>query len=384
MRIVQVVHSFEPTAGGMESAVYSLALAQAELGHEVLVITTKEKGKLDKEVIGGVKVTRLWSLHFPLFSSIRFSPGLLGAVMATDADVIHAHGYATPHSFFAGFAAALKKKPFVFTFHGYHRFKFGISWLFHTTYRLLFAPFFFRWTDKVTTVAAATIPLLNSQVPKEKVITIPNGVDSRFKRVKADALKEEFTHGNGPLISYIGRLDKYKGIDLLIRAFAKLKKDFPDAVLVIAGRDEGIKNDLKRLAESLGVQPIFTLLPAERMPEIYSISDAVVLPSYYEGLSLVVLDTIACETPIITTPTGDSERVLKEAYGDLADDFLFKIGSADELYERLLNVLKNRKWYDGALKNGSAFIRKNYNWNAIAKKMTAVYNDAIETKRVRK
>lgn len=383
MRIVQVVHSFEPTAGGMESAVYSLSRAQAALGHDVLVITTKEKEKPDEEVIEGVKVKRLWSLHFPFFSSIRFSPGLLGAVMTADAEVIHAHGYATPHSFFAGLGAALKRKPFVFTFHGYHRFKFGISWIFHTAYRLLFAPFFFSWTDEVTTVAEATIPLLKGQVPENKIIVIPNGVDCTIKKVNANPLRKEFTHGDVPLVSYVGRLDKYKGIDVLIRAFARLKNEFPDAVLVIAGQDEGIGKDLKRLAKSLEVQPIFTLLPSERMPDLYSASDIVVLPSYYEGLSLVVLGAIACETPILTTPTGDSERVLKEAYGKIARDFIFQIGNVNELYEKLSNILKNRTRYESTLKKGSKYIHKKYNWSAIAKRTLIVYEKAIEKRKVK-
>ena len=379
MKIVQVVHSFEPTSGGMESAVYSLSMALGKLGHDVTVITTQEKGKLDYEVINGVKVKRIWSLHFPLFSSIRFSPGLLRLVLDTDADVIHAHGYATPHSFFAGLAAVLKHTPFVFTFHGYHRFRFGVEWMFHSAYKLLLAPLFFSWTQKVISVAAATVPLIKGQVRESKIVIIPNGVDTETARcIDATKLRAELASGDGPVITYVGRLDKYKGIDTLIEAFAKLKKDFPSAALVISGRDEGIGKDLRQLAESFGVAPIFTFHPSDKMSELYSASDVVVLPSRYEGLSLVVLETIACGKPIITTPTGDSEKVLKEAYGKAAGDFIFPIGDSNSLYQKCCSVLKNKKRYEKMLENGSKYLIQNYSWDSVAKRTVDVYKNVMK------
>lgn len=379
MKIIQVVHSFDPSAGGIESAVYSLSMELARQGHDVTVITTKEKNKPDVEIVNGVKVKRLWSLSFPFFSSIKFSPGLVDAILETPADVIHAHGYATPHSFFAGLASSIKRTPFVFTMHGYHRFNFGLGWLFHTIYNTFFAPVFFSWPKRIITVAKATVPYIKDKIPNNRIEVIPNGIDpKKMRHINARNLRNKLTNGEGPLITYIGRLDKYKGVDLLIKAFANLKEKYPSAKLLIAGRDEGVGNDLKKLSNSLGISPIFTLFPSEKMPEVYSASDIIVLPSYYEGLSLVVLGSIACETPILTTPTGDSKRILTEVYGKAADDFIFAVGDSKELYIKLLNMIEKKENYKRLLKTGRKRLIKNYSWESIAKKTVAVYEKVIQ------
>ncbi|VVB66706.1 Trehalose synthase [Candidatus Gugararchaeum adminiculabundum] len=365
MKIAQVVHTFPPETGGIENHAYYLSVELAKQGHEVTVYTSRAKGAKGKEATNGIRIVRAWSLPFLNFSSVRISPTLIFHLLRSDAEVFHSHGYGSLHPLIASIAAFLKRKPFVFTFHGYPQMK-GRAKTLQKIYKRLIAPIFLRIAKHMISVADATIDDFRDEVDIRKVTTIANGVE--FDVFKCPPLQ-------GQVISYIGRLDEYKGIDVLVSAFSRVKKQFPDAKLRIIGKDEGIRKDLERYAKELGVEAEFTEAKREEMPAYYSSSAVIVLPSRYEGLSLVLLESIASERPIFTTKVGASPRVLRRVLGGEGKTYLFD--TEKELVEKISDVLSNPEKYRQIAAKGREGAMKEYSWTKAAEKTIEVYNKVL-------
>ncbi|MGB9719650.1 MAG: glycosyltransferase family 4 protein [Candidatus Anstonellales archaeon] len=366
MKILQAVHSFPPSQGGIELHVYHLSRELRTLGNNVVVITTRDKGTSGEEDFNGVKVKRFLSLDFPLFSSARLPIFAFFGMLKENPDIYASHGYGSIMPLFASIAALLNRKPFVFTLHGYPEVK-GVKRIFYYFYKFFIAPIFLRIAKKVIVVSKASIPKIEKEVAKEKIVHVPNGIEEIFDC--------ELDYEKKNKITYVGRLDEDKGIDVLIRAFAKIKKYFPELELELVGKDEGIKSKLNSLANSLGIKPTFMEVPYENMPEVYCRSKAIVLPSKYEGFSLVWLEAIASGRAMFSTWVGEAPLLFEQAYGEKRERFLFK--GEDELVVKLLRFLKSQKSFKKTIEKAKYIIKEEYSWENVAKLTENVYKELI-------
>jgi D-inositol-3-phosphate glycosyltransferase len=155
------------------------------------------------------------------------------------------------------------------------------------------------------------------QVPLEKISIIPCGVNMQtFRPMDRLGARKELGLGNDKTILFVGRIERLKGIDRLIRAMPYLKELRPR--LLIAGEDgnrEGEVNSLKILAAELSVADLVSfpgLIDYSRLQYYYNAADVCVLPSYYESFGLVPLESLACGTPVITTDVGDLRNIVRE------------------------------------------------------------------------
>ncbi len=116
-------------------------------------------------------------------------------------------------------------------------------------------------------------------------------------------------------ILFAGRLHPQKDPLLLIQSFAQLP--LPDVHLLIAGDGE-MRADVEAEIQRLGLGDRITLLgpvtPA-RLAQLHQLSSICLLTSLYEGLPLVILEALACGTPVVSTRCGETPRVLSEGSG---------------------------------------------------------------------
>jgi glycosyltransferase involved in cell wall biosynthesis len=151
--------------------------------------------------------------------------------------------------------------------------------------------------------------LINMGVPAEKIEIIPNGVDI-----------EKYSPGRGTfkasveaktLITYMGRLDPEKNVDALIRAFKDLNLDDSIKLAIVGGGSE--KKSLEKKFSSDNV--IFTgpIADEKSRIDILRSSDIFVLPSSIEGLSLAMLEAMACGVATIATDVGGDGEALRGA-----------------------------------------------------------------------
>jgi teichuronic acid biosynthesis glycosyltransferase TuaC len=181
-----------------------------------------------------------------------------------------------------------------------------------------------RWAASVadasiTVCQALKDVLLELDVPDEKIHVLRNGVDLElFRPLDREALRR--SHGLSDLVLLsVGHLIERKGHHLVIEAI----RDLPHATLLIVG-DGPERSALERLVARLGLPArvrFLGALPQDRLPELYSLADMLVLASSREGWANVLLEAMACGTPAVATRIwGTPEVVAEPAAGRLVEE----------------------------------------------------------------
>ena len=158
--------------------------------------------------------------------------------------------------------------------------------------------------------------------PAERVVTIPCGVDlERFRPGDGNAVRSRLNiPPEADVVLFVGRFAPLKGIDLLIEATADLKDRFPDLHLLVVGGDGAdaqSTRSLQQTARDLGVFSRVTFagrIGHRALPAFYSAADLLALPSHYESFGLVVLESLACGTPVAATPVGIAATVVQSGF----------------------------------------------------------------------
>jgi glycosyltransferase involved in cell wall biosynthesis len=174
--------------------------------------------------------------------------------------------------------------------------------------------------------------LLELGVPSEKIYLIPNYVSDDFFTVTP-------SYDNFNIV-FVGRLVPEKGVDLLIRAFAKLAEKVPVAKLILVG-DGSEKPCLQRLAKELGVLEKVTFtgfVPHSKVPELLRKASVFALPSRFEGLPNALLQAMAAALPCVATSVGGVPDVIKDGVNGI----LVPPEREDLLAEALETVLLNK------------------------------------------
>jgi glycosyltransferase involved in cell wall biosynthesis len=173
--------------------------------------------------------------------------------------------------------------------------------------------------------------LIARGVRPERIRVIHPGVDSRY-----------FTPGppgaraTSPGFLYVGRLKRYKGVDVAIRALAVARRSRPDLRLGIAGSG-GYRSELEALAARLGVASAVTFhgfVSESEKIQLLREAWANVFPSPKEGWGITVLEAGACGTPSVASDSPG----LRDSVLDGETGFLVRHGDAEALAERMLQL----------------------------------------------
>ena len=179
--------------------------------------------------------------------------------------------------------------------------------------------------QKVVAVSDQISEMLNARYGLENVVTIPNPVD--FESIDRLLEKEQGTT-KGRLVA-MGRLHPQKGFDLLISAYARSKWARKKR-LVIFG-DGPMRSELEKLREEAGLEEWVELPGAIDNPYPHlQAADLFILSSRYEGFPNVVVEALACGTPVLAAdcPTGPREIIRHGENG-----FLVEPGKVESLVE---------------------------------------------------
>lgn len=163
--------------------------------------------------------------------------------------------------------------------------------------------------------------LVTEGVPEEKISVVPAGVDcSRFapSQKSHSLLRDWEIPSYHPVVLYVGRLIQEKGLLELVRAFALMAHRKAHLVFLGAGNQEA---RIVRAARALGVAERVRVRPAapyRSLPQIYATADVVVAPSlptpyWEEQFGMVLVETMACGRPLVTTGSGAIPQVVGDA-----------------------------------------------------------------------
>ena len=155
-------------------------------------------------------------------------------------------------------------------------------------------------------------------IKPEKVRVIENGIDpSAFQMLdRVEARRRLGLAKYGPMLVSVGTLSERKGFHLVIEAVARCAKRWPALRFAIVGGDgaEGAMSaQLRQLARKLGVQDAVIFAGPRESRELadwYSAADLFVLATAHEGCPNVVLEALACGTPVVATPVGNIPELI--------------------------------------------------------------------------
>ena len=140
----------------------------------------------------------------------------------------------------------------------------------------------------------------------------------RCRRADPDRVQAFRRSKNLPdkFLLYLGTLEPRKNLVMLVRAFAQLKRECPEAMLVLAGGIGWLADEIFAAIEACGVKDS-VLLPgyvaAEEKALWYAAATAFVFPSLYEGFGMPPLEAMACGTPVIASNAASLPEVVGEA-----------------------------------------------------------------------
>jgi teichuronic acid biosynthesis glycosyltransferase TuaC len=160
----------------------------------------------------------------------------------------------------------------------------------------------------ITVSEALKNKLVAIGAPADKITVLRNGVDLDMFRPLESSLAQAGT--DRPTFLTVGNLLPEKGQDVALRALARM----PDAELLVAG-DGPLRGRLEGLANELGIASRVTFLGqvhSERLVELYNRAAATILASTREGMPNVILESLACGTPVIASAVGGIPEVVTE------------------------------------------------------------------------
>jgi glycosyltransferase involved in cell wall biosynthesis len=292
------------SANGIDKSVYYLTSAQAALGHTVSLFSLSPKPALP---VPGVQART----YRPLLK-VGLPPALWRGLRDWRPDVVHIHSLYVPAN--AMLARALRRReiPYVVTPHG------------ATDERLLRRRAYLKrpyraLVERPTLNRAAFVHAIADQSAiraygvTAPVVVAPNGIDASSVPQDLDgaAVRARLNLGRGTRLAvFLGRLDRdHKGLDLLVAAFAEVRRT-TDLALVLVGPDrEGSRLALEDLAARRGIAGDITFWGAAYGREKFDLlaaADFVVHPSRWEaGVPLAVLEALCVGRPCLVSQAAD-------------------------------------------------------------------------------
>ena len=347
MKILHVVASLQAASGGPALSVSRVATEQAKRGHDVAIVAFDERhlgGALPTEGVSRVLVpTDFLSVHGRGWSA-KFRRAVMRE--ATKADIVHNHGLWMWPNAYAREAAVAAGKPLIISPRGMleawslnrSKLRKAVAWRIFEKRNLQSAAMFHATAEsEAESIRQVVLPLWEGGKEKRcecevPIVVAPNGVDLPDLNVKPgrELLEEKFPDLKGRRwVVFMSRLHPKKGVDVLLRAWARQKEvadekwrvTSPEGgeslgpVLILAGSDLiGYRREVEKLVRALGVQDSVVItgeVQGEMKDALLANADVFALPSYSENFGIVVAEAMAWGRPVIAS-TGTPWRELNE------------------------------------------------------------------------
>ncbi len=207
-----------------------------------------------------------------------------------------------------------------------------------------------------------------------KIFNLYSAIEDKYQPFPKEAkeLKEKLGI-KGPVILYIGRIAKYKGVSDIIKAYKIARKEIHDLNLVMGGKPdffmEQIYQEWKRKYKDIY---FVGFIPEKEIPTYYSMGDIFVTYSYAsEGFGLTPIEAIACGTPVICSSLGAYKEVLNN------NAIFVPPKNPQQLAKEIVNLLKDDNKRKTLIGKAQDFI-KMYTWDSVGKKLEVVYLKMLE------
>lgn len=378
MKVLQVIPFFSPKFGGEVATLYHLSKELAIRGHDVTIITTDfefDRGYAKEIEEHGVTILPFRTLvHFGLFI---FTPSLKTWLKNNIAyfDVIHMHSYRSYQNIIACKYGIQNHIPYIVHPE-------GSLPLYEKPELKRF--FDLCWGNQILKNASNNFALTKHEadqlqlmgVEKSKITIMPSCVDlCEFENLpKKGTFKLKYgIKQDEKVILFLGRINKIKGIDILIDAFFELSKEMDNIKLVVVGPDNGFLDFLLKKTEYINNREkiIFTGMVNESDKlAAYVDAEVYVLPSRYEAFGTTVLEAWACGTLVIMSEWCLISEFLPNR------SIIFK-SNINELKDLIKQILQDDQLRLISGDEGKQLMRDKFNWSKTIEDYIFCYSDAI-------
>lgn len=409
MRIVHVIPYFPPASrfGGVPEAVFSLTRAQAQLGHDVFVITsdagldreTQREGlslqwKNTSRLRATGEVEGVHILYVPnrrsmmanrckLFTASYWNEET-HARLAPSFDVLHFHEVHIPGYRTIGRQALIRNVKLCVSCHGsltppVHR---GVKRLLH---KIFDPPLRKGWFEKAAAYFALcrneSDQLLRCAVSPNRIHIIPHGQPS-FTPPFAGLPFPVSEHTDIPTFLYLGRINRDKGVLDVVKAYCALwQKDYRTR-LICCGPDEGCLSEIQKLCARkktpiacdavLSQTGVYMLseIPRQSIPALFALADGTICPSPYEIFGLVPVESLVCGVPILA---ASSYGCIEHLTAPKEQVEVVEPGDVDGIQDYMFNCPMRNK------QNPAPFNSEKIlpSWDEIAQRVCAIYRQIL-------
>jgi glycosyltransferase involved in cell wall biosynthesis len=213
-------------------------------------------------------------------------------------------------------------------------------------------------------------------VDDRAIDVVPNPIDlDEFSiRTEAGAFRRRIGVNGAPLVLFLGKLTPRKRLDVLVRAFARLRRS--EARLVVAGNDMGAGAAARALSRSLDLngRAIFTgLLRDRERLEALADADVLVYPSQDEIFGLVPLESLLSGTPVVVAgDSGCGEVVRATGGGEIVP-----VGDVGALADAIDGVLSEPARWKAAAASAAGLVRTQYGSGVVCSRLEYLYNHIV-------
>lgn len=206
---------------------------------------------------------------------------------------------------------------------------------------------------------------------RNQIRVIPGGVDiNRFKKVETADIDEQFGLKDKKVVVFAGKLTAYKGVKYLVRAAKKI----PGEIVILGDGPE--RKNLEKIVKDEKISNVRFLGhfrdDTEILIKFYSRANVFVAPSVWdEPLGLVILESMACETPVVVTRKGGIPLAVKEGKNGL----FIRPRNTKDIVEKVNFMLNNEDKRLKMAKTAREIALARFNWETIANKFINIYQE---------
>jgi glycosyltransferase involved in cell wall biosynthesis len=196
-----------------------------------------------------------------------------------------------------------------------------------------------RWVDRHVCVSQSVAQFAARHgLPADRLVVIPNGIDvNQYPAPRPADLAPLGIPPGSRVVTFVGRLDRQKGLDWLLAGAPLWIDRVPGCHLLLVGDGPELR-PLERLRERFGLTSrVHFALWRPDVAELLAASDLLVLPSRWEGMPNVVLQAMASRLPVVATEVEG----VRELLGESADVQVVPFGDSPRLAERLVHLLSH-------------------------------------------
>lgn len=394
MKILLGTESFAPNVSGVATATKNLATNLIKNGHEVVVLTPGKtyNTKLDKSFTD-YQVFRLKSIINPFRKGYRITfvkeSEIEKLVEKTKPDLIHIQDPAVIGQLLCRVGNKLNI-PVVCTNHFSLEYALSYVKFFHPLMPILrqglinYLVGFYNKCDQIVTPTETFRRQIEDWGVESPVRAVSNGIEiERFLKKSSKTqlfdFREKFHLPDNPLVLYLGRIDKDKSIDVLVRAIPSILKKV-NAHFIIAGTGGEVEN-IRQIVHDLNITSDVTFIGflehnSEDFVDIYKSASLFAIPSTIETQSLVTLEAMSSGLPVVAADAN----ALPELVHPGENGYLFKPGNEKQIATMITKILSNKKL---AKKMGGECIKiaMNHQMDRAFDEMLSLYKEVIDKKK---